>query len=168
MNCCLKKKEKKTQTKQEIQIKRMNTGAPIVKYGNSSLPLQVMVYFNWHYIFFFFFLNICLFTYKSINFYYPPKYLAWDLVTIFLYLFVESVRLLLVSKGNKTSTMAPLGISWALASPIIVLHAYYMSLQTYILRIDLVINSLALVFVGLETIGSVFVFLTFLQASRRF
>jgi hypothetical protein len=51
---------------------------------------------------------------------------------------------MLTSKGNKTSTMTPLVLSWVLAAPIIVLHAYYMSLQTYVLRVDLVINALAL------------------------
>jgi len=51
---------------------------------------------------------------------------------------------MLTSKGNKTSTMTPLLLSWVLAAPIIVLHSYYMSLQTYVLRVDLVINALAL------------------------
>ncbi len=40
--------------------------------------------------------------------------------------------------------MTPLLLSWVLAAPIIVLHSYYMSLQTYVLRVDLVINALAL------------------------
>lgn len=64
--------------------------------------------------------------------------------------------------------MRPLVFSWLCAAPIIVLHAYYMSLQTYILRIDLVINALALTFVSLEVVLSLLVFFTFFQTSRRF
>lgn len=205
-------------------------GDSIVKHGHSSLPLQTCIYFNWHYTYLYFLINLCLFTYKSVRFYYPSTYLGtfvvsiaplihitvsltaewhffhvacegWDIVIIFLYLIIDSARLLLVSKGNKvglavacihnppiylttlptplplspaaflhtqTSTMRPLLFSWICAAPIIVLHAYYMSLQTYILRIDVVINALALTFVGLEVILSVLVFFTFFQTSRSF
>ena len=82
--------------------------------------------------------------------------------------------------------MTPLLLSWVLAAPIIVLHSYYMSLQTYVLRVDLVINALALGtfpipcllthslinsllgFVSCETIISVLVYLNFYQAATRF
>ena len=61
----------------------------------SSLSLSIVSYFNWHFVVFFFFVNIALFTYKSIQFYYPPRLLGWDFVTIFLYIIVEFTRLLL-------------------------------------------------------------------------
>jgi hypothetical protein len=41
--------------------------APTVsKHGQSSLPLQILIYFSWHYVVFFFFINLCLFTYKGV------------------------------------------------------------------------------------------------------
>ena len=69
---------------------------------------------------------------------------------------------MLTSKGNKTSTMTPLLLSWVLAAPITVLHAYYMSLQTYVLRVDLVINALALGITSLSVAQLVPFLLTYL------
>lgn len=37
----------------------------VTKYSHSSLPLQMLVYFSNHYTPFFFFINLCLFTYKG-------------------------------------------------------------------------------------------------------
>lgn len=68
----------------------------------SSLSLSVITYFNWHFVCFFWFVNICLFTYKSIQFYYPARLLGWDFVTIFLYIIVESTRLLLSTLPTPT------------------------------------------------------------------
>ena len=80
----------------------------LMRQGSSSLPLQVLVYTNWHFAAFFFLINICLFTYKgslvigrvvvtickthtpclqcytistAVRFYYPSKYLGWELTT---------------------------------------------------------------------------------------
>ena len=66
-----------------------------VRKSSSSLSLLIISYFNWHYVIFFFLANVALFTYKSIQFYYPARLLGWDFVTIFLYLAVEATRLLL-------------------------------------------------------------------------
>ena len=54
-------------------------GDSVVKHGHSSLPLQTCVYFNWHYTCLFFIINLCLFTYKSVRFYYPANYLGTTL-----------------------------------------------------------------------------------------
>ena len=45
----------------------------VIKQSQSSLPLQVGIYFNWHFMAFFFLLNLALFTYKSVNYYYPAS-----------------------------------------------------------------------------------------------
>lgn len=66
-----------------------------VKPTGSSLPLQMLIYFNWHFIVFYFFINLALFTFKAARYYYPGSYLGWDIVIIFLYALVEGTRLLL-------------------------------------------------------------------------
>jgi hypothetical protein len=68
----------------------------------------------------------------AIKFYYPGRFLGWELTTIFLYLIVNEARLFLASKGNKTGALSPFGYSLLLAIPIVVLHAYYIGLQTYV------------------------------------
>lgn len=139
----------------------------IVKGSQSSLILQILVFFSAHYTAFFFLINLCLFTYKgqslfneklniphtttfeAARYYYPGRYLGWDIVTIFLFVIVDGTRLLLrmftsmssqsihnsstiVSKGNKTLQISPLVLSILLAMPLFVLHAYYIDLQTYV------------------------------------
>jgi transmembrane protein 216 len=140
----------------------------IVRPNFSSLPLQMAVYFNFHYAPFFFILNICLFVYKAVRYYYPGRFLGWELTTIFLYIFIEEVRLMMLSKGNKTSTLRPLLISLLLAVPIIILHAYYLAAQTYVLRVDIVINAIAFVFLGIELLFSILVILNVFTSSTRF
>ena len=146
------------------------------KYSHSSLPLQMFLYFSYHYTPFFFFINLALFTYKgkrhrhvftfkiSFNSYFeyfmqlwgitiledcwvgslrPYFYsysltafgscwVSWSTLLPFFWQFVITFRLSIsASKGNKTSTIPPLVSSLILALPMIVLHAYYISLQTY-------------------------------------
>jgi len=43
----------------------MQSEGPLLKQSQSSLPLQVFIHFNWHFIVFFFFLNLALFAYKG-------------------------------------------------------------------------------------------------------
>lgn len=149
-----------------------------------------------------------LFT-SAIRYYYPSNVLGWELTALFLYAIIETVRLYLgeeelrivfglimifrhfvASQGNKTATRGPLLASMAFALPVLVLHAYYIDLQTYVwvfqdsfklfdswcnslscddrLRVDLVINAIGLFFVGLEFIVSIFVLISFIDAARRF
>lgn len=133
----------------------------------SSLPLQMIIYFHSHYAPLFFFLNICLFTYKAIKFYYPGRFLGWELTTIFLYILIDKTRLLMASKGNKTGTISPFGYSLVLSAPIIILHAYYITLQTYVLKVDVVINAIALIFLGVELLMSGMSMLNLYLISRK-
>eukprot|EP01031_Cornospumella_fuschlensis_P041495 gene41496-50637_t len=134
---------------------------------SSSLTLQMLVYFSYHYTPFFFIVNICLFTFKAVRYYYPGRFLGWELTTIFLFLFIDEVRLLMLSKGNKTNNFAAFLSSLLLAIPMIILHAYYIALQTYVLRVDVVLNAVALVFLGLQTLLSVLALMNVVVTNRR-
>ena len=46
----------------------MPESIPILKSSQSSLPLEALIFFNFHFSGFFFLLNICLFTYKGLKF----------------------------------------------------------------------------------------------------
>lgn len=140
----------------------------LVKQSQSSLPLQVLIFFNWHFLVFFFFVNLCLLVYKSVAYYYPGYYLGWDITICFLYAIIEGARLLLASKANKTSQMADMLWSLIFGCAIIVAHAYYIELQTYVLRVDLVINSIAFVLVGLEMILGGITYSQYVMAKRMY
>ena len=140
----------------------------LVKQSQSSLPLQVLIFFNWHFVVFFFFVNLALLVYKSVAYYYPVYYLGWDIAIDFLYAIIESTRLLLASKANKTSQMIYMLESLLLGCAVIVAHAYYITLQTYVLRVDLVINSIAFFVVGLEMILGLIAYSQFMLAKRMY
>jgi len=145
----------------------LNEGS-LLKQSQSSLPVQVLIFFNWHFLGFFFFINLGLFTYKSAKYYYPSTYLGWDIAIDFLYLIVESTRLLLASKANKTSSVSAMTASMMLGIPILVAHSYYITLQTYVLRVDVVINAIAFILVGLEMIVCGLTLSQIFLASRKF
>lgn len=53
-----------------------------------------------------------------------------------------------------------------LAVPVIIFHVYYLRLQTYVLRLEQVINSISLVFVCFEVVLSVVTGVRFIEAQR--
>ena len=118
----------------------------------SSAPLQILIYFNWHFSMIFFSSNLALFAYKSVKYYYASDTLTLDFCTVFLYGAAETLRLNSLTKGNKTTTSFPIFFSQLIAISLLALHAYYMSLQSYVLLIDIILNSLAMLFIGSEFI----------------
>mmetsp|Transcript_18867 Transcript_18867/g.32473 ORF Transcript_18867/g.32473 Transcript_18867/m.32473 type:complete len:144 (+) Transcript_18867:41-472(+) len=127
----------------------------------SSLPFQVLVYFNSWYCGIYFWLNIAIFIYKGLNLPYPPNTFGWEVVFIVVYVPVELCRLFLGSKGNKTEHAGPMYWFLLLSAPVAFGNIYYMILQIYVLRIDQVLNVINLVFIGLEVIFAIFAIITF-------
>jgi len=102
------------------------------------------------------------------KYYYPGYYLGWDITIDVLYLIIESTRLLLASKANKTSSVYSMVWSLVLGAPILVAHSYFITLQTYVLRVDVVINSIAFFLVGMEMLMSTLTLSQIFLASRKF
>ena len=65
------------------------------------------------------------------------------------------------SKGNKLELAGPSIFALALAAPIAVLHVYYLYLQTYVLRLDVILNAIALAFLAAEVLIGIPATLTF-------
>ena len=59
----------------------------------SSLPLQVLVYFNYIFCWLYAVLNIAVFAYKGQEFLYPAGVWGWEIAFTAIYLFIEPVRL---------------------------------------------------------------------------
>ena len=133
----------------------------VVKPILSSLYLEIFVYFSWQFGVFFSLLNVGLFTFKAVEYYYPSEWLGWDLTSIFLYVGFESLRLILLSKGNKTASVMPVLVGLILSGCIAALHGYYLNLQTYVLRVDIVINAIGLALVIAEFILGTIQLITF-------
>jgi len=56
------------------------------------------------------------------------------------------------SRGNRLESLGPLLFSLCLSAPVVIFHVYYLQLQTYVLRLDAVVQGIALAFVGAEAL----------------
>ncbi|KAM5317531.1 transmembrane protein 216 isoform 2-T2 [Glossophaga mutica] len=69
---------------------------------------------------------------------------------LLLYLGIEVIRLFFGTKGNLCQRKMPLAISVALTFPSAMMASYYMLLQTYVLRLEAIMNGILLFFCGSE------------------
>jgi transmembrane protein 216 len=116
----------------------------------SSLPLQVLLYFNGWFSWCYFIFEAALFVYKKYHFYYPANLIAWEASMLVMMGVMEVSRLFLASKGNKTESMRPMLWATILTTPVIIGYVWFVRLQTYVLRLEIIMASIGLVFVGLE------------------
>ncbi|KAF4009776.1 hypothetical protein G4228_001082 [Cervus hanglu yarkandensis] len=116
----------------------------------SSTPLEILFFLNGWYYATYFLLELFIFLYKGLLLPYPTANLVLDVVMLFLYLGIEVIRLFFGTKGNLCQRKMPLGISVALTFPSTMMAAYYLLLQTYVLRLEAIMNGILLFFCGSE------------------
>ena len=75
--------------------------------------------------------------------------------------FLENSRLFLGSRGNKTEQIPPLVWHIALAMPMVCGFSFFLSIQTYVLRLDVVLNSVSLFFCCSEFLLGILTVMTF-------
>ena len=109
----------------------MSEGQAVVQIQQSSLFVQVLVHYHWRYLIFYFLASICFFVFKKYRYYYPARIMGWEFFPVFLLVFVDGTRLLMLSRGNKMSAMSSLIYSFFWSIPVITLYAFYLDLQTY-------------------------------------
>ena len=97
---------------------------------------------------------------------YPDHIFGAEFTYLFLWLVAEPSRCFLCSKGNLTETLAPLVWSLGLGLPIALLYMYFLTYQTYVLRIDLFLNGVAAGFCVLQILLTLFMGMTLLQQRR--
>ncbi|XP_028649026.2 transmembrane protein 216-like isoform X1 [Erpetoichthys calabaricus] len=123
-------------------------GIPIL----SSAPLEFLFFLNTWYFTCYFIAEILMFIYKGLVLPYSPANLTLDLVMLFLYLGVEILRLFFGSKGNLTQRSLPLAVCLTLTLPCAMMAVYYLLLQTYVLRVEVILNAILLVFCLFEIV----------------
>ena len=96
---------------------------------------------------------------------YPEGVWPWEFVFVFLYSIVDLFRLVMSSRGNKTERVGPLIVALVLTAANVMGNIYYIALQTYVLRLDLILNGLAFAFMSVETVISIFAMLIFCRKS---
>ncbi|KAL6480426.1 hypothetical protein MHYP_G00114590 [Metynnis hypsauchen] len=131
----------------------------------SSMPLQVLFYLNSWYFAAFFIAEILMFVYKGVLLPYPQANLILDIVLLLLYVGLETLRLFYGWKGNLCEHPLTLSISICVLVPCTVLCVYYLLLQTFVLRLEFILNVVLLCFYGLELILGLMTISSFCRAS---
>ena len=135
--------------------------------GNSNLPLQVLIFLNGWYDVVYVVVMQALYIWKGAELPYPgslSSIMALEVCLVFVLGVLEYCRLFLASRGNKTERYLPLVFSIVLALPCGYLFFYYLAQQLYVSRLDVIINSIGLAFVGLELLLSLVTVFTLLKA----
>ncbi|XP_043827410.1 transmembrane protein 216 isoform X1 [Dromiciops gliroides] len=127
----------------------------------SSISLEILLFLNGWYSATYFLLELFVFMYKGLLLPYPRANLVLDLFMLFLYLGIEIIRLFFGTKGNLCQRMMPLGISLALTFPSAMMAVYYLTMQTYVLRLEVVMSTILLLFCILELLLEVITLTTF-------
>ena len=86
--------------------------------------------------------------------YYPDDSLVWDSVLLVFYALIETLRLGFAARGNKTESLEPLIKGTILGCVTVVAYIYFLRLQTWILYVEVILNSVGLAFVGFELLLS--------------
>ena len=154
----------------------------------TSLSLQVFIYFGAWYDLFYWVLNILVFVYKGewagrliqlpsalpccsphslgTQLPYPSSNFALEFSFSWIWPLVAIPSLYLLSKGNKTESAAPVFFGIFLALLPLAMYVYFVAFQTYVLKVDLFLNGVAIFFVGLQVLLGLFAAIVFLTASK--
>ncbi|KDO30005.1 hypothetical protein SPRG_05194 [Saprolegnia parasitica CBS 223.65] len=129
--------------------------------------MEVLLFFNRWFTLLYVLLTGAIFVYKGMYLPYPPTgAYTWEVIFLCLYYIIDRIRIFQASKGNKTEQVFPLVTACLLTLPCVISLAYYISLQTYVLQLDVILNAIGLVFLGLESIFGPITTLRLLRASR--
>ncbi|TRY97448.1 hypothetical protein DNTS_008195 [Danionella cerebrum] len=91
-----------------------------------------------------------MFVYKGVILPYPQDNLILDIFLLLLFLGLETLRLFYGWKGNLCQRSLSLSVSVAVLVPCAVLSVYYLLLQTFVLRLEVVLNAVLLGFYCFE------------------
>jgi|MDTB01.2.fsa_nt_gb transmembrane protein 216 len=124
---------------------------------DSLLTLQILLYFNRWFVGLFVVLNIATFVYKGYYLPYPARTpgLGIDIMSVFIFAILEGFRIFTASLGNKTEQIGPVLVSILLGVGSVVMNAFFLQWQIYVLRIDVILNGISIAFIGLEMIVSI-------------
>ncbi|XP_034038182.1 transmembrane protein 216 isoform X2 [Thalassophryne amazonica] len=116
----------------------------------SLAALQVLFSLNIWYFAAFYVAEILIFIYKGILLPYPSNNLILDVVLLILFLGLESLRIFYGWKGNLCEQTLSSSVSLVILLPCVTLAVYYLLLQTFVLRLEVILNAVLLCFYGLE------------------
>ena len=81
---------------------------------------------------------------------YYPSAIRWELSLVFLLPILDLCRIKLATRGNTTECVKSCFLSSFLAAPSILGYVFFLAMQTYVLHVDVWLNSISLAFVSAE------------------
>lgn len=133
----------------------------------SSLPLQILLYLNGWYFGFFWVCEMLMYIYKGSVLPYPSQNIIGEVILLVMLAIIETVRLFLGRKGNLTEKLVHLAVSLALVLPVLFGALFILLWQTYVLRAEIILACILLVFLLLEVIFEVVTLITFARAANQ-
>uniref|UniRef100_A0A061S6C2 Transmembrane protein 216 n=1 Tax=Tetraselmis sp. GSL018 TaxID=582737 RepID=A0A061S6C2_9CHLO len=131
----------------------------------TSVFLQVFIYFGGIFDAVWWLCELVLFVWKGIRLPYPTANFTLEFIFLWLYLIIGPPRLHLSSRGNKSESKSMVLFGLILSLPLVALHIYYMLFQTFVLRLELLLNAASLFFIGMQVIFMLYCLFNF--RSRR-
>jgi len=124
--------------------------------GRSSLPLQILLYFNVWWSPVWFLSSLILLVYKGLALPYPQSIYGAEIVFIIALVFIDFTRIFIGTKANKTLHFPSILFFLFLTSGLVLGCVYFLLWQTYVMRLDIVVGSIEIVFAGAEFLVGVF------------
>ena len=121
----------------------------------SSTALHILLRLNMHFIIFWFILEILLFIFKYFHLPYATSAFGLEIAMIFLLCFNEYLRLFFAVKGNLTLKGNHLIISIVYGVFCIIGFVFFLALQSYIQRAEILLSAIGLTFILLEILLSI-------------
>ena len=122
--------------------------------SNTSLSLQIFIYYDALYSLFYFICQLLLFIYKGFVFPYPPQSIGPEFIGFVFSIIIQVYRLILCAEGNKTEDSSKLVFSSILAAPVLLGYVFLLRLQTYVLVFDFGLNIFSIGFIIMEVMFS--------------
>lgn len=130
----------------------------------SSTALHLLLRVNVHYIIVWFILEILLFIFKYFHLPYATSAFGLEIAMIFLLCFNEYLRLFFAVKGNLTFKSNHLIISIVYGIFCIIGFVFFLALQSYIQRAEILLSAIGLTLILLEILLSI---ITIIRSIRR-
>ena len=122
----------------------------------SLLLLQTLLYFDWWYTLLLFVMTGGLFVFKLYALPYPQGYFSIEIVILLIYLGLALQRISYGMKGNKIESAKYIWMMFIMTVFCAFCNAYFISSQSYILKIEVLLQGIALIFALLEVVLGMF------------
>ena len=123
------------------------------KYSASSLPLQVLLFFDGYYVNIVVVVEFFMMLFKSVVYHYRVTTMdsVSQFIFILLYCLLQQARLFIGSVGNKSEDVRSIQHFLVFSLFAIVAQGYFLTQQVLVLQLDVILMLFALILTFLET-----------------